>query len=130
MSKYDISTDVAATYSSDFHGVTATLANSDLIEPRQIVLTCVDCHGVHDIRSPDLMPIGEMQRRAQKVCSNCHEGAPGDFSDAWLSHYRPSLNHAPLVYLVDLFYKIFIPFVVVGLTLQVAMHLYRFAVRR
>lgn len=130
MSRYDISTDVATTYLSDFHGVTATLAGGQEVSERQLVVTCVDCHGVHDIASPALLRPGEMENRAQQVCFECHEEAASDFPEAWLSHYRPSLDHAPLVYLVGLFYKIFIPFVVVGLALQVGMHLYRFSTRR
>lgn len=130
MSRYDISTDVAATYLSDFHGVTATLASDVDVGEGRLVVTCVDCHGVHDITSPALLRAGEMQHRAEQVCFRCHTTAASDFPQAWLSHYRPSLQHAPLVYFVRLFYKIFIPFVVVGLALQVGMHLYRFSMRR
>lgn len=130
MSQYDISVDVATTYLADFHGVTAALADPDEVQARRLVVTCVDCHGVHDISSSDLLSAGEMKRRAEEVCFECHEGAATDFPEAWLFHYRPSLRHAPLVYLVDLFYAIFIPFVVIGLGLQVAMHFYRIALRR
>lgn len=130
MEPFGIPTDVASTYLSDFHGVTATLANPEDVDERQLVVTCVDCHGVHDIESPSAMPAGMMKKRVREVCADCHEGAAVDFQDAWLSHYRPSLRHAPLVYLIDLFYRIFIPFMVVGLALQVGLHLYRVASRR
>lgn len=130
MRRFGIPTDVASTYLSDFHGVTATLARSKSVDERQLVVTCIDCHGVHDIRSPATMPPGEMKERVRQVCADCHEGAATDFQDAWLSHYRPSLKHAPLVFLIDLFYRIFIPFMVVGLALQVGLHLYRVASRR
>ena len=60
----------------------------------------------------------------------CHEGAAQDFPAAWLSHFPPSLDHAPLVFLVNLFYKVLIPFMLVGLALQVGLHLYRVAAPR
>lgn len=130
MAPYGLSTDVVTSYLADFHGVTATLADPDEVEERHLVVTCVDCHGVHDIASPALIGSERMKARVEAVCADCHEEASQDFPAAWLSHYRPSLRHAPLVYLVDLFYKIFIPFVVLGLTLQIGLHLYRIAVRR
>lgn len=130
MARYDIPIQVASTYLSDFHGVTATLADPEDVEERQLVVTCVDCHGDHDIASPVLLSEVEMKEQVAQVCADCHEGAAQDFPAAWLSHFRPSLRHAPLVYLVNVFYWILIPFMVVGLALQVGLHLYRVAVRR
>jgi len=130
MAPYDIPTEVATTYLADFHGVTASLADTAELEERKLVVTCVDCHGVHDIASPSLLPEGVMKAQVREVCNQCHEGAAADFPAAWLSHFRPSLQHAPLVFLVDVFYKIFIPFVVLGLILQVLLHLYRLAISR
>ena len=130
MRSYEIPTAVATTYLADFHGVTATLADPAEVEERQLVVTCVDCHGEHDIASPALMSEGEMKAKVGEVCASCHEGAAQDFPAAWLSHYRPSLDHAPLVFLVNVFYMLLIPFILVGLGLQVALHLYRVAIRR
>jgi predicted CXXCH cytochrome family protein len=130
MKPFELSPDVAATYLADFHGVTATLADPEAVEERHLVVTCVDCHGVHDIASPALLGEAAMTQRVERVCADCHEDAGADLPAAWLSHFRPSLDHAPLVFLIDLFYKIFIPFAVGGLALQVALHLYRVAVRR
>ncbi|UCF66973.1 MAG: cytochrome c3 family protein [Acidobacteriota bacterium] len=130
MARYDIPTEVASTYLTDFHGVTASLSDLSDVEDKQVVVTCVDCHGVHDIAAPQLVGAEQMKETVAETCASCHEGASVDFPQAWLSHYRPSLRHAPLVYLVSLFYKIFIPFVVFGLLLQVLLHLYRVAVGR
>lgn len=130
MARYDISPLVATTYLTDFHGVTATLADPDEVEERQLVVTCIDCHGVHDIQSPALIGEGAMKERVHQACANCHAGAAQDFPEAWLSHYQPSLSHAPLVWLVRLFYRIFIPFVIGGLALQVLLHLYRVTARK
>ena len=130
MKPFDLSADVAATYLADFHGVTATLHDPEKVEDRHLVVTCADCHGVHDIASPALVGQAVMTARVQKVCADCHQGAGADLPAAWLSHFRPTLKHAPLVFLIDLFYKIFIPFAVGGLLLQVLLHLYRVAVRR
>jgi hypothetical protein len=132
MEPYGLPTDVAASYLADFHGVTASLARGGDLElvDRQVVVVCADCHGVHDIVSPKAISAEQMKARVAGVCARCHQGAATDFPAAWLSHYRPSLQHAPLVYLVNLAYKIFIPFMVLGLGLQVVLHLYRVAIRR
>lgn len=130
MARYEIPTSVATTYLSDFHGVTASLESKSSVQEKQLVVACVDCHGVHDIVSPKLVGANEMKAKVARVCESCHKGAAEDFPSAWLSHYQPSLSHAPLVYIIDLTYRVFIPFVVGGLLLQVLLHLYRVAIRR
>ena len=131
MAKYSISTAVAQTYLSDFHGVTASLTRAAASPASQrVVVTCVDCHGAHDMASPRLKGHAAMKATVAATCAKCHEGASPDFPAAWLSHYEPSLRHAPLVYLVGLFYKIFIPFVVIGLVLHLLLHLYRVSAGR
>jgi predicted CXXCH cytochrome family protein len=130
MSKYGISVGVVKTYLADFHGVTAALAKASSVTPAQVVVTCVDCHGVHDMASPRLKGGEAMKATVARACAKCHQGAAVDFPAAWLSHYEPSLRHAPLVFLVNLFYKIFIPFVIIGLVLHVALDLYRVSAGR
>ncbi|MDH3283376.1 MAG: cytochrome C [Acidobacteriota bacterium] len=127
MEPYGLSTYVATSYLADFHGVTASLSSDEDGDPRQVVVTCVDCHGHHGIASPREVGEEPMKAIVAATCSKCHADAPVDFPAAWLSHYEPSLSHAPLVYLVNLFYWIFIPFVVAGLALQVLLHLLRVA---
>jgi len=130
MAKYGISATVAQTYLADFHGVTASLTRGGPVSPQQVVVTCIDCHGVHDITSPRLKGPEAMRASVVAACAKCHEGASPTFPAAWLSHWEPSLRHAPLVFLVQLFYKIFIPFVVIGLVLHVLLHLYRVSLGR
>ncbi len=128
--RYGMATTVATTYLADFHGVTASLAAASEVEPAQVVVVCIDCHGYHNIDSPSRVGSEPMAARVEEVCAGCHRDASTDFSAAWLSHYPPSLSHAPLVFLVTLAYRIFIPFMVVGLFLQVCLHLYRVGIRR
>jgi hypothetical protein len=75
--------------------------------------------------SPRAVGAEAMKASVARACEKCHTGASVAFPAAWLSHYEPSLQHAPLVFLVNLFYKIFIPFVVIGLVLHVVLDLYR-----
>ena len=62
--------------------------------------------------------------------AKCHPGAPKNFTSAWLSHYEPSPTRAPLVWAVGAFYKVFIPFLIGGLVLQILLHLWRVMVNR
>jgi hypothetical protein len=66
-----------------------------------------------------------MKQNLLLVCQKCHPDANINFPDSWLSHYIPSLDHAPLVYYVDLFYKFFIPMVLGSMLLFVLTDVYR-----
>jgi predicted CXXCH cytochrome family protein len=129
MKKYGLSTDVVQTYLNDFHGMSASLASSGQ-SPRVITALCVDCHGMHDITKAKDGTSQVLQANLQKTCAKCHPGAPKNFTDAWLSHYQPSPKRAPLVWAVGIFYKVFIPFLIGGLVLQILLHLWRVMVNR
>jgi Zn-finger protein len=125
MAKYGIKTTVAETYLSDFHGVTASLSRNLPEDQRQMVVTCNDCHGVHDIASPKVKGAEAMKATVTAACARCHQTAAPNFPAAWLSHYPPSPTHAPLVWAVQMFYSFFIPFAVIGLILNLLLHVYR-----
>ena len=128
--KYGMSDKVLQTYLGDFHGMTASLHGRSGGGSDHFTAVCVDCHGVHDIkrvRDPDSRVI---RANLVKTCETCHPGAGPTFPAAWLSHYEPSLEKAPLVYAVKVFYRAFIPFVIGGLVLQVGLNLRRFLVTR
>ncbi len=59
------------------------------------------------------------------TCQKCHPDATANFPDAWTSHFKPSLEHNPLVYLVDLFYMILIPLTVGGFLLFIGTDIFR-----
>lgn len=131
MSKYGLSTDVLETYVSDFHGTTTTLFEQQF--PGQPIDTavCSDCHGVHDIARTDDPEAGiSMQENLLVKCQRCHPDATANFSAAWMGHYRPSPEHYPIVYYVDLFYKFFIPAVLGGMVLFILTDIYRRIINR
>ena len=130
MAKYRISTQVLTTYLTDFHGVTASLESSEKADPRDFTATCTDCHGVHDITRVDGLSSPVIKANLLATCRRCHRRAGPNFPSAWIGHYEASLGHAPLVYAVNIFYMIFIPFVIGGLVLQILLHLWRVVVNR
>ena len=131
MSRYGLSANVVETYLADFHGMAATLQQGKKKGPGvRLAAVCTDCHGVHDIQKSDDPNSTVMASNLQKTCAKCHEGATADFPKAWLSHYEPTPQKAPLVWGVMLFYKLMIPFMVGGLVLQIALHLWRVVVNR
>ena len=124
MAEYGISTDVLDTYVADFHGTTVTLFEKLSPDAETNKPVCFDCHGVHDIKHTDDPAKGlQVRENLQSRCQICHPDATADFPAAWLSHYEPSIEKYPLVYAVDLFYKIFIPLVLGGMGLLVALDL-------
>lgn len=131
MGKYGLSVAVLDTYVEDFHGMTASLQRNESNQSEQaFAAICTDCHGVHDIRPTDDPDSKVMRSNLVKTCQQCHEGATENFPAAWLSHYEPSWERAPLVYGVRVFYAIAIPVIMAGLVLQILLHLWRVVVNR
>jgi nitrate/TMAO reductase-like tetraheme cytochrome c subunit len=133
MKKYEISTNVLNTYVADFHGTTVKMFEENYPDQPTNKPVCTDCHGVHDIMRPDDPNAGiAFKKNLLGKCQQCHpNGTTTSFTDAWLSHYEPSPQVFPLVFFVNLFYKIFIPAVLGGMILFVLTDVYRrFRVRR
>ena len=59
------------------------------------------------------------------TCRQCHPDANANFPDAWTSHFKPSLEHNQLVYIVNLFYQILIPTLIGGFLLFIGTDVYR-----
>ena len=126
MGKYGISTDVLRTYISDFHGTTVTLFEKTDPDQQTNKPVCFDCHGVHDITRVDDPQKGlEVKENLLVTCKRCHPDATVNFPDSWLSHYIPSPDKYPLVYYVQLFYKILIPTVLGGMAIFVLSDIFR-----
>ncbi len=130
MGKYDISADVFKTYLDDFHGKTVGFNQEENSEVWPDVAVCTDCHGVHDIKQVDDPKSPVIKANLVTTCRKCHEDASDNFSSAWLSHYEPSIDKAPLVYLVKQYYRFLIPAMVVGLLLNIVLDLWRLARNR
>jgi hypothetical protein len=120
MAKYGISTDVFNTYVSDFHGTTVVIFEAIAPDQQTNKPVCIDCHGVHDILPPTNPNSTVMKANLLKTCQKCHPDATTNFPTAWMSHYEPSPQHSPLVYYVQLFYRILIPTVIGGMLVFVA----------
>lgn len=129
MAKYKLSTQVLSSYLQDFHGATVELQKGSG-GGKPVTALCTDCHGIHDIQKVNDPGSKVMQANLVETCRKCHKDASADFPNAWLSHYEPTMERAPLVYLVGLFYRFLIPFMIGSLILQIALHLWRVVVNR
>jgi hypothetical protein len=131
MDQYGLSTAVLSTYVADFHGTTVTLFEQRHPEQFLNMPVCFDCHGVHDIQRTDDPVYGiAMKENLLIACQQCHPDATINFPDAWMSHYIPSPQNYPLVYYVDLFYKILIPLVIGGMSIFVVSDIVRRLIER
>ena len=108
MAKYGINTNVFNTYVADFHGTTV-IFDQQFEGQETNKPVCIDCHGVHNMKMVDDAESKVIKQNLLSTCQRCHPDASSNFTDSWLGHYQPSLEKFPAVYLVDLFYKIFIP---------------------
>jgi len=125
MAKYDISTDVFETYVADFHGTTVTLFEQQSPEEESNKAVCYDCHGVHNILKPTDEHSSVIKQNLLTTCRECHPDATENFPNSWTSHFKPSLEHNPVVYLVNLFYDFLIPTVVGGFALFIGSDVFR-----
>lgn len=132
MSKYGISTDVLNTYVADFHGTTVTLFEQVSPDTPTNKPVCTDCHGVHDISLVDNPATGiAIKENLLGKCQRCHPNVTSaNFTAAWMSHYVASPTHFPLVYYVNLFYKIFVPTVIGGMLVFVLSDIFRRGLER
>ena len=133
MDKYGLTTDVVKSYLSDFHGVTLGFYKKQrevLDKPARPIAVCSDCHGTHNIASMRASDVIDIKHNLLKRCQACHDDISNNFPDIWLSHYEPTLATAPLVFIVKTIYKIFIPFLVIGLILQILLHIWRYSFNR
>jgi len=131
MDKYGISTNVLNTYVADFHGTTVTLFEKTSPDQAVNKPVCFDCHGVHDIKAVDDPQKGfQVKENILVACQKCHPDATTNFPDAWLSHYIPDRENYPIVYYVNLFYKIFIPLVLGGMGVFVITDIFRRLINR
>jgi hypothetical protein len=119
MDRYGISTDVFDTYVDDFHGRTVVLFQSVAPDQQTDKPTCIDCHGVHDMKMVDDPESQVIKENLLETCQKCHPEATANFPDSWISHHQPSPEEVPLVYFVELFYNIFIPVLIGGMVLFV-----------
>ena len=63
-------------------------------------------------------------------CQQCHPDATSNFPDSWVGHFIPSREYYPLVYYINLFYKIVIPATIGALILFVLLDAFRRIVNR
>jgi len=116
MDKYEISTDVLDTYVSDYHGTTVTLFEHTSPNLPTNKPVCTDCHGIHDISKTDDPQTGiSIKENLLGKCQRCHPDATVNFPDSWMSHYIPSFEKYPLVFIVNIFYNLMIPGVIGGM---------------
>ncbi len=122
MGRYGLSTEVFETYVADFHGSTVVLFEDLAPDQETNKPVCVDCHGVHGIRSTDDPESEVFRTNLLATCRRCHPDATENFPASWLSHYTPEPGTATVVWLVDLFYKIAIPLIIGAMLLYLALH--------
>lgn len=126
MDKYGLNTNVLSTYVTDFHGTTTVLFNPENPYEQVNKPVCYDCHGIHNIVSIDDPTRGlAVKENILVTCQRCHPDATASFPDSWLSHYTPSAENTPLIFYVQLFYKILIPLVLGGMAFWIGTDIFR-----
>ena len=128
MAKYGISPNVTRTYLADYHGTTVRLdrKKGDL-EFASYKAVCYDCHGIHDIEKTGDPSSQAVKENLVETCRRCHPGAGPNFPTAWTAHYNPDRKRWPLVYSINLFYKLAIPGILGGMGFYIFLELFHAA---
>lgn len=114
---YDLPELAAESYESDFHGATLqSLWNHPEGADQPDVLICSDCHGAHEVE-------WLAREEVVAVCLECHEAADARIAGAWLGHDRIGVNNAIVIWGIRLFYFSFVPVVLIGLSMNIALDL-------
>ncbi len=127
MKQFGISTNVLNTYVADFHGTTVQMFEKNYPGSTN-EQTCLYrlSWGSRYYETGNPQAGIAFKKNLLVKCQQCHPNATTNtFTDAWLSHYEPSPQVFPLVYFVNLFYKIFIPAVLGGMLVFVLSDVYR-----
>jgi predicted CXXCH cytochrome family protein len=124
MDPYGLSTNVLESYVADFHGSTVILFEELAPDQETNKPVCIDCHGVHAIKTTDDPEGTVFKENLLGTCQRCHPDATENFSASWLSHYSPEPGKATLVWLAEWFYRLLIP-VVIGAMLVYVIALWR-----
>ncbi len=114
-------------YIREFHGVTTTLYKLTKPYSPTPAAICFDCHGVHDIKATDDPASRVAPANILTTCRGCHPTAGRYFASAWTEHRTPGPTASPLVYYVQIFYRILIPTVLGFVVVLTALDLTRWA---
>jgi len=116
--RFGVPGSVTSSYTDDFHGTTlqflASHQSAGVDYPP--VMVCSDCHGAHEVGWSD-------SKVVSNVCKRCHEDSDERFAGAWLGHKPVGPTSQPLIWLVRIFYFFLIPFMLVGLFLNIIFHI-------
>ncbi|MBN1568615.1 MAG: cytochrome c3 family protein [Acidobacteria bacterium] len=121
MRKYNLSHRVFDTYVADFHGSTVMLFEKEHPGRQTNEAVCTDCHGVHRIQKVSNGDPQAIKQNLLSTCRRCHPDATADFPDSWVGHFAPTRDRFPLVYYINLFYRVLIPVTIGGMTIFVLM---------
>ena len=133
MEKYGLSTKVVDTYLADFHGMAATLQQGEKKRPRasaspRSAPTATACTTSRRPNDPNsAVDVGEPPEDLREVPRGRDRELPEGAGSRTTSRRR---RRRRIVWGVQLFYKFMIPFMVGGLVLQIALHLWRVVVNR
>ncbi len=126
MRKYGLQP-VYEAYIREFHGVTTTLYKLTKPYSPTPAAICYDCHGVHDIKATDDPTAPVAPANILTTCRQCHTTAGRLFASAWTEHKTPGPTASPLVWYVQVFYRILIPSVLGFLIVLTLLDLGRWA---
>lgn len=109
MAKYGLRSDVYDLYNLSWHGVDISVYQARWPTIWHKSAVCIDCHGVHAIRSTDDPASKVYPGNLLETCQQCHPDAGPNWTAAWVGHNRIDPSRTPILYNAEQFYSTFTP---------------------
>ncbi len=121
MRRYGPDTDAVGSYQASFHG------KALLRYGNYRVAICSDCHGHHDVLSPDDPAAPTNRANAAKTCgqAGCHHGAKVNFAMSGANHLSLKVKAAPILRIEEWFFYLLTAGTLAVLLLGIALDLRR-----
>jgi len=119
--KHALPNDTYESYLKTFHGATIEYyrATDPLAERYEAV--CSDCHTAHAIHAPSDARSSVAPANLRRACVKCHQDAEPVFGTMGYGHFRIDRTASPLLYVLDLFYRIAIPLIIGAMLLYILL---------
>jgi hypothetical protein len=121
MRRYDITTDVYASYRADYHGFTIDYYRTHDRSMWRYEAVCSDCHASHAVYTAADSRSSVAPANLLGTCRECHPGAQANFIATTTGHFRIDRESSLLAYYIQRIYEILIPTVIGLMAAYVAL---------
>lgn len=119
--KHGLPNDTYESYLKTFHGATVAYYRATDPAAERYEAVCSDCHAAHAIHAPSDARSSVAPANLLRACVKCHQGAGPAFATTADGHFRTDRTASPLLYVLELVYRIGIPLIIGAMLLYILL---------